>query len=320
MLLTAALTAVAGAAVAQGDGFVAFDACEAYQSKNRGTNPGGVRIEPGAAYDIVGGTVPAGDYLLLRVPGAPVTQDRWVRAACGVRLAASAPEAGAGDGEARENVLALSWQPAFCETRPGAAECRALNRGRLPEASARLSVHGLWPQPDDKVWCGVAAQVGERDEASRWSELPPLPLDRGTRAALEAAMPGAASFLDRHEWLKHGTCYRGSGGAEEYVADMLGLADAVNASPVGALFAAGVGGWLEADDIRAAFDAGFGPGAGARVTIDCIDDGRRRLIGELKIHLRGRVDPGTPLSELIAAADPVRRSCRGGFVDPAGLQ
>ena len=82
------------------------------------------------------------------------------------------------------------------------------------------------------------------------------------------AMPGTASFLERHEWIKHGTCHRGAGGADEYYDDTLLLVDAINGSPVAALLAERVGGELETAELRQAFDAAFGagrrrPGAGA---------------------------------------------------------
>ena len=70
------------------------------------------------------------------------------------------------------------------------------------------------------------------DKASQWADLPEPPLDDDTREALAVAMPGTASFLERHEWIKHGTCHRGAGGADEYFDDTLALADAINATDV----------------------------------------------------------------------------------------
>ena len=163
--------------------------------------------------------------------------------------------------EADAHLLALSWQPAFCEYRPEKAECRALNAGDLPVTETRLSLHGLWPQPEGNLYCGVPAGLVALDEASRWADLPEVPLDEETREALAVAMPGTASFLERHEWIKHGTCHRGAGEADEYYDDSLRLVDAVNAA-VAELFAAGVGGEVGVDEVRQAFDAAFGPGAG----------------------------------------------------------
>ena len=47
-------------------------------------------------------------------------------------------------------VLALSWEPAFCETQPDVPECRSQTTGSLD--ARQFSLHGLWP-PD--VYCDV---------------------------------------------------------------------------------------------------------------------------------------------------------------------
>ena len=166
--------------------------------------------------------------------------------------------------EAAEHLLALSWQPAFCETRPGKAECRQLNAGELPVTETQLSVHGLWPQPEGNVYCGVPA--GARRARQGVAVGRPAGARRSTTTPARrsrVAMPGTASFLERHEWIKHGTCHRGAGGADEYFDDTLALADAVNASRGrGACSPTHVGAEIETAELRAAFDAAFGAGAG----------------------------------------------------------
>ena len=67
--------------------------------------------------------------------------------------------------------------------------------------------------------------------------MPEPELSPDTRAALDKAMPGTQSVLERHEWIKHGTCYP-AGTAEQYFKDELRLAAEVNASPVQAFMAA----------------------------------------------------------------------------------
>ena len=73
-------------------------------------------------------------------------------------------------------------------------------------------------------------------------------------------MPGTKSDLQRHEWIKHGTCY--SDTPEEYYVEALQLMNQLNASPVRVLFAKGIGEFVTADKVRAAFDEAFGAGAG----------------------------------------------------------
>ena len=260
-----------------------------------------------------------------------MTADRWVHVSCGKHVVeagnavtATAPGAAAitpsPGGESAENVLALSWQPAFCETKPNKPECADLNAGNLPVTEQQLSLHGLWPQPEGNAYCGVPAALVELDRASRWSELPDVATDAETRELLQVAMPGSASFLERHEWIKHGTCYRAAGGADEYVDDTLRLVEAINGSGVATFLAENVGAEVRTADIRARFDAAFGAGAGDRVQAHCAGDGARTLIQELKINLRGVVGPEAPVGGLILAAEPIPPGCPQGVIDPAGLQ
>jgi ribonuclease T2 len=133
-------------------------------------------------------------------------------------------------------------------------------------------------------------------------------------------MPGTASFLERHEWIKHGTCFFGDRNGDEYYDDSLLVLDAINTSPVGDLLAAHVGAELSTADLRAAFDDAFGEGAGDRVQVQCTGDQGRVLIQELKIALSGEITEDADVGELIRAAAPQSAGCTRGTIDPAGLQ
>ena len=76
-------------------------------------------------------------------------------------------------------------------------------------------------------------------------------------------MPGTQSFLDRHEWIKHGTCYSGSD-ADTYFREAVSLIDEVNHSAVQTLVAP-IRSELTGSAVRHAFDVAFGAGAGDRV-------------------------------------------------------
>ncbi len=86
-------------------------------------------------------------------------------------------------------------------------------------------------------------------------------------------MPGTQSALERHEWIKHGTCTKMS--ADDYFATAIHLMGDLNASAVRDLFAANVGKTLKADAIKAAFDKSFGAGASDRVKMSCRRVGRQ---------------------------------------------
>ena len=81
-----------------------------------------------------------------------------------------------------------------------------------------------------------------------------------------------------------------------------------------------IGRRVTAADIRAAFDQGFGPGAGNRVRMTCKDDGDRRLIAEITLGLKGDIPGGTSLSDLLLAAAPSDPGCPAGLLDPVGPQ
>jgi ribonuclease T2 len=213
-------------------------------------------------------------------------------------------------------VLAISWQPAFCEFARRKPECRSQ---RPESADARqFSLHGLWPQPSSRAYCGMAPSDIEASKAGRWHEIDVAFLPQPLWRRLQAGMPGTRSNLHRHEWVKHGSCIDGAN-EERYFEASLDLLDSVNSSPLARLFSENIGKMLSADAIRAAFERGFGTGSGSRLRISCVQDGNRRIIREITIGLVG--DPFvTEMKELVAAASPIDAGCPGGFVDPVGQQ
>jgi ribonuclease T2 len=211
-------------------------------------------------------------------------------------------------------VLAISWEPAFCEGKPGTAECRA-ERPSSYEAT-HFSLHGLWPQPRSAAYCNVAAADRDADKAHNWDALPAVNLSPSVRSDLEHVMPGTQSGLERHEWIEHGTC---SGASQEtYFSRAALFTETINNTAVAELFANNIGKRLDGTAIRAAFDTAFGAGAGDRVRIACSQDGDRRLISEITIGLRGDVIGTGGIGELIAASSPTDPGCNGGIVDPVG--
>lgn len=213
-------------------------------------------------------------------------------------------------------VLAISWQPAFCETRPDRPECESQTGDRFD--AGNFALHGLWPQPRSRDYCGVDAATVQIDDDGDWDLLPEPDISDALQDKLAVMMPGSQSALDRHEWITHGTCYDGD--AEAYFGDSLDLLDAINASAVTALFAGNIGKRMTQRQVRQAFDEAFGPGAGDRVRLSCVNDGNRRMIDELTIGLTGRPEGPDSFDELIMAARPTDGGCDGGIVDAVGLQ
>lgn len=324
--------ALVGAGVARADvkmngTFVADSACPATQAIKSGKNPGDVSTQTGQSYQLLAGNKDEPTHYLIQVPGAD-PERRWVKISCGHITGGSAATAPAPAGQAKpsqpasgkpEYVFALSWQPAFCETKGGKPECKAQNPSEFD--ASHFTLHGLWPQPNGNFYCQVPAGDKANDNPAHWADLPPVDLDANTRAELDQVMPGTASKLERHEWIKHGTCYGKS--QQEYFADALNLMRAVNASPVRDLFNKNIGKQLTSDQIRGAFNQAFGAGAGDRVRVSCLVDpsSGRRLIGELTLGLSGPIGPDSKLADLLMASAPTGKAgCPKGAVDAIGFQ
>jgi ribonuclease T2 len=210
-------------------------------------------------------------------------------------------------------ILAVSWEPAFCETVRNKPECTTMTKSRFD--ASHFSLHGLWPRDE---YCGVSSSIEQLDRDGRWQQLPPVDLPADLRKTLDEMMPGTRSQLERHEWIKHGTCY----GADQptYFAAATNLLTQLNGTRIRDLFADNVGKTLTQADIRAAFDEIYGSGMGKRVRVACEDDGNRRLVSELTIGLWGTIDESTRLPDLIRAARPTDGGCDGGVIDPVGNQ
>jgi ribonuclease T2 len=210
-------------------------------------------------------------------------------------------------------ILGLSWHPGFCEGRPKAAECR--DQAADAPSARQFSLHGLWRVR--KSYCGVPEALKDQDKKRSWLDMPELALGDTLKVELARAMPGMASGLERHEWIKHGTC---SGDvAADYYARSLALLAEVNASEVQALFARKLGERLGEAEIKSAFETAFGPGSGDKVRLRCRKDGDRRVITGLTIGL-GEAETDTDLTALIAAAGRTKFGCTEGIVDRTGLQ
>lgn len=213
-----------------------------------------------------------------------------------------------------EYIFAISWQPGFCETRPSRKECAGQTLER--HDATHFSLHGLWPVK--KSYCGVSADIKARDRKGDWLDLPQLAMAEETAAKLMVAMPGTQSGLDRHQWLRSGTCHGGT--AQDYFSVQLRLLEEINSSAVRALFAARLGQDVTESEVKQAFDESFGKGSGDRVRMRCEKAGARSVVTGLTIGLSGDVSAKSGLSTLILAAADTDFKCAKGIVDTAGTE
>ena len=211
----------------------------------------------------------------------------------------------------KQNLLALSWHNAFCETHRYKKECKSRRLPGLKQYSEKHFVlHGLWPQPKSKQYCNVDKELIAADKHKQWRNLPCLALDEETEDRLEKVMPGFASELHKHEWVKHGTCYGTD--AEQYFRDSISLVEQLNASKVGDFFTKQLGKKVTLKQVRHLFDRSFGVGAGKRVALKC----KKGLVTELWLHLGSGSDD---LATLLKRGKITRSRCQGGRMDKAGF-
>jgi ribonuclease T2 len=216
-------------------------------------------------------------------------------------------------------ILALSWQPAFCESHRDKPECRALDGGDY--AAHRLALHGLWPNDnagESPSYCGSWFTTKSDDRPAQWCELPEPELSAETRESLARIMPGTASCLDRHEWAKHGTC--AGIGDQAYFDGMLQLAAAVQATPLGQLIAGHVGRDLQRRQLIDAFEAAFGPGSGRALGLLCAPGGGYTNLSEIRIALKPTaLDGALDRDDLYLEGPAPRGTCPAiVHIDPVG--
>lgn len=291
---------------------LAEKACPALHSIKKQTNPGGVLLVPGQTYTVTAINKAAATHYLIDLE-QPERQQRWVALDCGRfldnRSTAPLPPPQPAHPQ-NDYLLAVSWQPAFCQSHQEKPECSSQTAARYD--ATHLALHGLWPQPKDNAYCGIDSTLKAIDRRNAWHLLPRLDISPALRRELDMFMPGTQSNLQRHEWYKHGSCY---GTPENYYRDSVTLMQALNTSAVNRLLAEHIGRNLDSEQIRAAFEQAFGEGAGSKVNVRC----EQKRIVELWINLRGNLSE-QPFSTLIRqapAAGP--EDCAGGLVDPAGF-
>ncbi|URK87410.1 hypothetical protein LP421_29015 [Rhizobium sp. RCAM05350] len=134
-----------------------------------------------------------------------------------------------------EYIFAVSWQPGFCETRPKRRECA----GQTSERYDATHFFPAWPVADEEKLLRCICGYQRRDRKGDWLELPQLAMAEETAAKLMVAMPGTQSGLDRHQWLRSGTCHGGT--AQDYYSVQLRLLEEINGSAVRSLFADRIG-------------------------------------------------------------------------------
>lgn len=280
--------------------FSAQQACPAYVSKNNLTNPDDAQTRAGSDYTILeANRANQPDWYRVIVPTAQPRQ-RWVSAGCGQVKLTGADTSSNGQcgvaGEAESYVLALSWQPAFCETKPEKPEC-AVKDPQVYQAR-HFTLHGLWP---NKQSCGISYGFCGEVKAQRqnFCDYPQLSLQPASRAALAEVMPSvtAGSCLERHEWHKHGTCQMGS--VNDYFDLAVDLLRQFNDSGMAYFMNRRIGQEVRTDAFLDRVTAVLGLSARDRIKLNCNNQG---MLVEIQLNLSADLSLGADLEKLIMNA------------------
>ncbi|BCD68650.1 hypothetical protein [Nitratiruptor sp. YY09-18] len=200
---------------------------------------------------------------------------------------------------ASEYVLAINWYPSVCKVHHYKT-CKK----PLPFWQNHLTLHGLWPK---KQYCNVPIRWKLLDKRGYWNHID-LKLPPQLQALLLQYMPGSAVGLHNHEWVKHGSCY--SHDPQKYFLDAISLVKKINDSPVLSFIHEHRGHRIQTYKIRKIFDGTYFSGAGKRVKFIC----RKGYLTEIRINLKGRITPKTPLSSLLQRARKTGMGCSRGFI------
>jgi len=306
----------------------ATQACQAYVSKNKLTNPDDTRLAVNQIYQLF--EVNKADnptWYRIRITSANPAE-RWVAGHCGIINVQVDSVDGAGEGNGNEEspcrtagledsyVLALSWQPAFCESHRDKPECRVEDKKSYQ--ARNFTLHGLWP---NKESCGTNyGYCGEvKNKPGDFCDYPMLPLYTETRQDLEQVMPSAraGSCLQRHEWFKHGTCQT-NWSIDEYFEVAIDLARQFNESGIAYFISRNI----DKNVTEAAFiskvDCAHGVGAHQHIELKC----QAGNLVDVYINLPGTISLGASLGELMQQGESrFKSNCGGSFsIDPMGFQ
>ncbi len=282
--------------------FVAAKACDAYSSFSKSRNPGAVRTTPGAAYQIIEvNRAKDWQWIRVEVPGAEPNQ-RWVARECGnaqVRLDARSAPAGrhAQQGgmcstydQHDSYVLAVSWQPGFCEHagyRGRKPECDALNSGKL--AIEHLTLHGLWPNRKE---CGTRyGNCMGPDGKPR-----PFQLKEETVARIAPWMPNFhyERGFGKHEWDKHGTCQ--ALGTDEYFDVAVRAVRQLDATEVGKQLRKHIGRPMPVADFFERVRQAHGKDVANNIQLVCT---RGKYLQEIRVRLPRQFEVGKDIGKLV---------------------
>ncbi len=302
--------------------YTAVKPCPAYKSLKHRDNPGNIYLVIGESYQVKSVIKAVNwDWIYVLVEGAK-PKARWIAADCGkgeIEVSRSTnrnrrdsiPAHCRVSNTYDSNVLAVSWQPGFCENiRPDNLECVAMYEGDFQVHY--FTLHGLWP---NKKGCGI--NYGKCSAVK--ADLEPTTID-----ILDDYMPSLLkgnTWLMNHEWEKHGTCQ--SLNDDDYFLLSVKIVKQFNASPVGVFITDKIKQTIVISDLAAHIEKTMGYDLVDRFNLDC--DCKNGNLIEIKISLPRDISIGRTLAETMRGAKPLVGGLKGDcgnrfYVEHAGPQ
>ncbi len=287
--------------------FIASQSCPAYVSKNKETNPGQVRLQPGEVYAVkeILGAAAQPSWLRMLVQGAPTSELRWVNGECGRFSPQTSGKSTQGAtcstaGQADSYVFAVSWQAAFCETHAQKPECSQDNSKAW--SAKHFTLHGLWP---NKTSCGTNYGFCGGSKAENFCAYQEPNVSKEVFAKLGQVMPSAAagSCLQRHEWYKHGTC-QVHWDANGYFSLAIKLTHQFNDSGIAVFMQKHQGGSVKTSDFIQVVDQSLGKDAHTRMKIICTKAGE---LVDIYMNLPRDIPANPDLKQLLSQGTPAGR-------------
>jgi ribonuclease T2 len=287
--------------------------CPAYLSKNKKNNPDQLFIQPGQQYEIKEiNRFFNPEWLRIKLNLPSANSLRWVNIDCGkynYQLSKNT-SCNLRPGMADSYVLALSWQPAFCQAyghEKAKPECLQLRSNSFQ--ASHLVLHGLWPSQRN---CGQQYSYCHGSMRHRNCDYPALSLSATVASNLKEMMPSYAhgSCLERYEWNKHGSCQSLS--ADDYYSLAIRLNKEANQTALGQFLHEHLGYTVQRGQLREMIRRSFGPNTTRKVYLGC----KKGMLVDIYIQLPALIPANESLQALVQKAPDFERyeSCPGNIM------
>ncbi|MGF1727282.1 ribonuclease T2 family protein [Photobacterium nomapromontoriensis] len=310
LLLTACLlTSLHSVAAVKIEGtFIATQSCPAFQSIKKKSNPGQHKTTVGEKYQARLLNKPNGDWVQLSIPNAKPSL-RWVNIQCGKQplslhsTTVPTPKKQTDSKQCQtaglydSYVLAVSWQPGFCEHgkfKTNKPECAAIKNAQRPVHN--LTLHGLWP---NRRQCGIQYGYCRPDNK--------MELSQSTIETIAPWMPNFYYQTDfgQYQWKKHGSCQ--SRPDDEYFLLATNLVKQVDSSPIGDYIKGHIGRTISIANFEKNMVQALGQQATKRIQLSCL---KGRYLQEIRFNLAEDFEKSPSLRAKLEAG-PQSRSFKG---------